>query len=79
MSAPSSRRPCLALHWRVLSRASAANHRESISACRRDALVIATANVTSKATSVRNIPAHREGAGGEQKSQRKQRAPSAFS
>jgi hypothetical protein len=42
-------------------------------------LVIATANVTSKATSVRSIPAHREGAGGEQKSQRKQGAPSAFS
>ena len=52
---------------------------KSISACRRDALVTATANVTSKATSVRNIPAHRNGAGGEQKSQRKQGAPSAFS
>jgi hypothetical protein len=32
------------------TRASAANHRESISACRRDDLGVANANVTSKAT-----------------------------
>jgi hypothetical protein len=31
------------------ARASAANHRESISACRRDDLGVATGNVTSKA------------------------------
>jgi len=52
---------------------------KSISACRHDASVIATANVTSKATPVRNILASREGAGGEQKSQRQQSALSAFS
>ena len=63
----------------IPTRASAANHREGIGACRRDASVIATANVTSTATPVRNIPALRVGASGEQKSQRKQGAPSAFS
>jgi hypothetical protein len=42
---------------------------KSISACRRDDLVIATVNVTPKRpiTPVRSIPAPREGACGEQK------------
>ena len=58
---------------------TATNPRESISVCRRDDLVIATVNVTPKRriTPVRNSPAPREGACGEQKSQPKQGAPSA--
>jgi hypothetical protein len=54
--------------------ASAANHRNSISACRRDDLGVANSNVTSKSMdpSVRSIPVPYEGACGEQKSPRMQ-------
>jgi hypothetical protein len=54
--------------------ASAANHRNSINACRRDDLGVANSNVTSKSTdpSVRSISAPYEGACGEQKSRRMQ-------
>ena len=63
------------------TRASAANHRKSISACRRDDSVTANGNVTSKAThqSVRSIPAFRGCACGEQKSSCEQSALSASS
>jgi hypothetical protein len=40
------RRPCLALHRRALPVQTAANHRESISACRRDDLGVANDHVT---------------------------------
>jgi hypothetical protein len=63
------------------TRATAANRRKSISARRRDDFGVANENVTSKrrTTPVRSIPAPREGGCGEQKSPRKQGAPSASS
>ena len=68
-SAPSSRRPCLALHRSALP-VHCRQPLECISACRRDELRVAV-NVTSKRrfTSLRSIPEPREGACGEQKSQ----------
>jgi hypothetical protein len=47
-SAPSSRRPCLALHRSAPPVQLPPNHRKSISACRCDESVIANSNVTSK-------------------------------
>jgi hypothetical protein len=65
----------------ALNTCTAANHRESISACRRDDLGVATVNVTRKRriTPVRSIPAPRGSACGERKSQPKKGAPSASS
>ena len=67
-SAPSSRRPCLALHRSAPPVQLPPNHRKSMSACRCHESVIANSNVTSKPriTPVRSIPAPREGACGEQ-------------
>jgi hypothetical protein len=63
------------------TRASAANRRDNISAYWRDDSVIATGNVTSKRRfmSARSIPAPCGGPCEEQKSTRKQGAPSALS
>jgi hypothetical protein len=54
------------------ARASAANHRDTISACQHDDLVLANRNGKLKATdtSVRGIPAPRKGAPAESRNYR---------